>query len=193
MPRERQPSHGVWPPSTEPPPCHGTGLGTARPCWGGRDPTWCPLLQIPLQGAGWGRGGRVGLVGDTHPRHVAFPLLSPRGGGLGAVGPKAGWPGCGVLHPKSLSVPRVSPCSCPCSVQPSPLLPGQRRVSPGGARGGWQSSPSPPSPPRGPLHPAPGGGQGRDRGISSSVAEAQGQQAQGRREELAEMLVLQSF
>lgn len=73
------------------------------------------------------------------------------------------------------------------------LIPGQCRVNPGEITWKVQSSHTPPRLHRCPVHPIPGDSQGRDQGISSSVGEAHGQQAQGRREELAEMLVLQSF
>lgn len=232
LPRQRQPSCRVWPPSTKAPLCHGTGQGTFRP--GGQRPHMVPSAADSLAGSGMGQrwqgiGCRmgiraeitlgwagVGLVGDTHTQQVMFPHAHPSQPPCGGTG--AQWAGrCGppgtavisgclatesctrqdglgrVLHPTTHQFLPCLPLLMPCSNQPSFLNPGQCRISPRGGTWKVQSSHTPPRPHRCPIHPIPRDSQGRDRGISSSVGEAHGQQAQGRREELAEMLVLQSF
>lgn len=83
---------------------------------------------------------------------------------------------------------------CPCRALSSPHPPpwaGQGQARRGRTEGAKQPRPFQTSQGSRPSHP--GDSQGRDRGISSSVGEAQGQQAQGRREELAECLFYKAF
>lgn len=94
-------------------------LGRALSEQGDGDPTWSPLLQIPLQGVGWGRGGRELAAGrgselgsswggpewgwwvtPTHSRSCSLcsPMAAPMwgdwgSGGLGGCGP----PGTAVI------------------------------------------------------------------------------------------------
>lgn len=107
---------------------------------------------------------------------------------------KAGWSWWGSAPHD----PSVSPMSPPAHAMQRPALippPGmvQEQSVPGGPHGGCKAAIPLPDLTGVPSTPFPGDSQGRDWGISSSVGEAHGQQAQGRREELAEMLVLQSF